>query len=80
MIAEDESGSRAQSARSYVLGFAVIVLAYMVPIIGILTYLMVGTFGLGSATMAFVARWRRERAGAAGHARAATAGGPDVLV
>jgi uncharacterized RDD family membrane protein YckC len=61
VIAEDESGSRAQSARSYVLGFAVIVLAYMVPIIGLLTYLMVGTFGLGSATMAFVARWRKER-------------------
>ncbi len=52
--------SRLQSWRSFTIGFGVITLAYMVPILGLLTWALVGVFGLGAATMSFAATLRRE--------------------
>ena len=60
VIAEDDPGHKLTAARSFALGFAVIAVAYMVPIVGLVTYLFVGTFGLGAATMALFAGLRRE--------------------
>lgn len=57
----DDPETRLQSWRSFVLGFAVITIAYMIPVIGLLTWALVGVFGLGSATMSFAATLRRER-------------------
>ena len=61
VIAEGDSGSRLQSLRSYTIGSAAIVVAYMVPVLGILTWAMIGVFGLGAAMMTFAATLRRER-------------------
>jgi len=60
IIAETED-SRAQSLRSYVLGAVLITIAYMIPVLGIVTWGLVGVFGLGCATMSFAATLRRER-------------------
>jgi uncharacterized RDD family membrane protein YckC len=49
------------SVGSFVLGFAVICLAYMIPVLGLVTWTMAGVFGLGAATYAFIAAYKRER-------------------
>ena len=50
-----------QSIGSFGLGFAVICVAYMIPVLGLVTWAMVGVFGLGAAALAFIAGYRRER-------------------
>jgi uncharacterized RDD family membrane protein YckC len=61
IVAETEPESRAQSLRSYLLGAVIITIAYMIPVLGIVTWALVGVFGLGCATMSFAATLRRER-------------------
>ena len=58
---ESDAASRVQASRSFAIGAALVVFAYMVPVLGILTWLFVGSFGLGAATMTFLASLRRER-------------------
>ena len=43
------------------IGFALIVLAYMIPVVGLAAWAMVGVFGLGTATLTVMAGLRRER-------------------
>jgi uncharacterized RDD family membrane protein YckC len=52
--------SRPQLLRSFVLGFAVICLVYMVPVLGFVAWGLVGVTGLGAATLAFTSAYRRE--------------------
>jgi uncharacterized RDD family membrane protein YckC len=60
IVAETEPGSRGQAVRSFFIGTAVILLAYMVPVLGVLTWAVGGMFGLGAATLAFSSGLRRE--------------------
>ena len=60
VVAEESPSSRLQAARSLLIGLAVICLAYMVPVLGLLTWAMLGVFGLGAASTAFVSGLRRE--------------------
>jgi uncharacterized RDD family membrane protein YckC len=60
-VLPSESESRLTALRSVAIGFAVIALVYMVPILGLITWAMVGVFGLGAATLAFTGALRRER-------------------
>jgi uncharacterized RDD family membrane protein YckC len=60
LIAEDAPDSRMQAARSFLAGFGVILLAYMVPVLGLVAWTAVGLLGIGSATLAFVAAYRKE--------------------
>jgi uncharacterized RDD family membrane protein YckC len=60
LVAETEPDNRAQSVRSFFIGTAVILLAYMVPVLGILAWAVGGMFGLGAATLAFSSGLRRE--------------------
>jgi len=60
IVHETDPGSQVQAVRSLVIGFAAIVLAYMVPVLGLVTWSLVSVFGLGAATMAAVAVIRRE--------------------
>jgi uncharacterized RDD family membrane protein YckC len=84
LVAETEPGSRAQSVRSFFIGTAVILLAYMVPVLGILTWAVGGVFGLGAATLAFSSGLRRENparkrvASAATTTAATVAGAPSL--
>lgn len=51
---------RGQSLRSFVIGSAVMCVAYMIPFVGFLVWVLAGVFGLGSATLAFYGSYRRE--------------------
>jgi hypothetical protein len=53
--------SRSDSVRSFVIGFVVVGLAYMVPVLGIIVWALIGVSGLGAATMAFTGAYRREK-------------------
>jgi len=57
---EGEDDSRVQSFRSVILGFAVLTVAYMIPVVGLITWAITGVIGLGGATAAFRAAMRRE--------------------
>ena len=71
-VVRQESPERPlQSIGSFVLGFAVICVAYMIPVLGFVTWATVGVFGLGAATLAFIAGYRRERPAAPPRVRAA---------
>jgi uncharacterized RDD family membrane protein YckC len=50
-----------QSVASFVLGFALICLAYMIPVLGLVSWALIGVFGLGAAALAFISGYRRER-------------------
>ena len=54
------SPRRAYGARSFVIGFALITLAYMIPVLGIVMWAIVGVLGLGSASLSFISAYRRE--------------------
>ncbi len=60
LFAETDADSRAQAVRSFAIGTVVILLAYMVPVLGILVWAVGGVFGLGAATLAFSSGLRRE--------------------
>jgi uncharacterized RDD family membrane protein YckC len=62
-IARRESGAevtRLQSLIAFTIGFAIITAAYMVPGLGFIAWALLGVFGLGAATLAFMAAYRRE--------------------
>jgi uncharacterized RDD family membrane protein YckC len=60
IVWQEERENRLQSVRSFVIGFAVICVAYMVPLLGLAAWGTLGVFGLGGATLAFIAGYRRE--------------------
>lgn len=51
---------RLLSLGAFMLGSAVITVAYMVPVLGFLTWGLLGVFGLGATTIAFVSAYRQE--------------------
>jgi uncharacterized RDD family membrane protein YckC len=60
IVHQEDRDNRLHSARSFALGFVAVTLVYMVPVIGIIGFLTLGVFGLGSSAMAFAAGLRRE--------------------
>ncbi len=60
VVHQDEPDNRSQSIRSFLIGSAVMCIAYMIPILGFVTWTMAGVFGLGAATQAFFSAYRRE--------------------
>jgi uncharacterized RDD family membrane protein YckC len=52
--------NRLQAVATFALGFALITAAYMVPLLGFVTWTMLGVLGLGASTLAFLAAYRRE--------------------
>jgi len=61
VISEQEPDNRLHSARSFILGAVIITLAYMVPLLGLVTWAVIGVFGLGAATMSLATRLKKER-------------------
>lgn len=59
-LVDEDVDSRVQALRSVVIGFVVITIAYMIPVIGLATWAIVGMLGLGSSTLAFMSAYRRE--------------------
>ena len=60
IVPEVEEGNRLESLRSFGIGTAIILLAYMVPVLGVLVWALGSVFGLGAATLAFTSGLRRE--------------------
>jgi uncharacterized RDD family membrane protein YckC len=60
VVHQDEPDNRSQSMRSFLIGSAVMCVAYMIPIVGFVTWALAGVFGLGASTMAFFSAYRRE--------------------
>lgn len=60
VVAQDDLESRPQAMRSFLIGSAVMCVAYVLPIVGLVTWAMAGVFGLGAATQAFFTAYRRE--------------------
>ena len=52
--------SRIQALRSFVIGFSVVCVAYMVPVLGLAAWAIGGVFGLGAAMLSIIAGYRRE--------------------
>ena len=52
--------STGQSLRSFTIGFGALCLVYMVPVLGFVAWTLVGVFGLGAATLAFMTAYRQE--------------------
>jgi uncharacterized RDD family membrane protein YckC len=57
---QDDPDNRLESTRSFLIGFVVITIAYMIPILGIVVWGLTGVLGLGAAVLAFVRGYRRE--------------------
>ncbi len=51
---------RWHQTRSFLIGFAVITVAYMIPVLGFTTWALLGVLGLGAASLAFLTALRRE--------------------
>jgi uncharacterized RDD family membrane protein YckC len=60
LVRQTSPESQSQALRSFTIGFAVICIAYMVPVLGFIVWAMGGVFGLGAATLAVITAYRRE--------------------
>lgn len=60
LIAQDDPADRAASTRSLLVGFAVKVVAYMIPVVGLTAWALAGVLGLGAAATAFIGAFRAE--------------------
>lgn len=60
VVRQESAESRPQSMRSFLIGSGVIALLYIIPVVGLMTWALVGVFGLGSAVLAFFSALRRE--------------------
>jgi uncharacterized RDD family membrane protein YckC len=60
IVGQADVENRAQSLASFLLGSALMCVAYMIPVLGVLTWAMSAVFGLGGATLAFFSAYRRE--------------------
>jgi uncharacterized RDD family membrane protein YckC len=54
------SPSRGRAALAFTTGFATLCIAYMIPVLGFVVWTIVGVVGLGAASLAFMAGYRRE--------------------
>ena len=60
IVRQTSPESRIQALRSFVIGFSVICVAYMVPVLGFAAWAIGGVFGLGAAMLSIIAGYRRE--------------------
>ena len=60
VVVEESPGDRLQATRSLTIGITVITLVYMVPVLGLATWVVLSVLGLGMATTTFFKSLRRE--------------------
>jgi uncharacterized RDD family membrane protein YckC len=59
-VAGAAESPRADAFRSFAIGFVVVTIAYIVPVVGLLTWATLSVFGLGAAALSFGAAYGRE--------------------
>jgi uncharacterized RDD family membrane protein YckC len=62
ILGHGSEDTQLESLIAVLVGFAAICLLYAVPIVGLMTWALIGVLGLGSATLTVTAALRRERA------------------
>lgn len=67
---------RFQAFACFAIGFALLTFAYMVPVLGFVTWALTSVLGLGAATVTFRAFWRSERPAAVPAPEVAAAAAP----
>ena len=72
VMPEQFPGDRAETARSVAIGFAVVCVAYMVPVLGLAAWTVLGVLALGAATTTVATSLRRENPKSAESARIPT--------
>lgn len=60
LFPQDDPSLRSASTRSFLIGAAVIVVVYMVPLLGFIAWATTSTFALGGAVLTFLAAYRKE--------------------
>jgi uncharacterized RDD family membrane protein YckC len=60
IVSEDPPDSRAQATRSVIIGFVLLSIAYVIPVIGLAAWAIVGVLGLGASALSFLSAYRRE--------------------
>jgi uncharacterized RDD family membrane protein YckC len=60
LMPEDDTGNRLVALRSLAIGFVLLCIAYVIPVVGFLVWLLVGIVGVGAGTLALMAAYRRE--------------------
>jgi uncharacterized RDD family membrane protein YckC len=60
VVPEEEDAGRVRTIVSLAIGFAVLTIAYMIPMLGFITWAITGAIGLGGAASAFRGALRRE--------------------
>ena len=61
VMRSESSEGRVRSTMAFVMGFALLTLAYLVPVLGFVTWALTTVLGFGAATVTFRAMLRRER-------------------
>ena len=56
----DEAGNRMRGIGAFVIGFALLCVAYVIPVLGFVTWALTSVMGLGAAVMTFLELYRRE--------------------
>ncbi|MDE0100904.1 MAG: RDD family protein [Bryobacterales bacterium] len=67
VYAEESLGDRLQALRSVAIGFGILCLAFMIPVLGLATPILLAPLALGSATMVCYTGLRRERGSSGGN-------------
>ncbi len=60
VVSEEEDAGRLRAFGSVLIGFAVLTIAYMIPVLGFITWAITGAIGFGGAATAFRGALRRE--------------------
>lgn len=60
VMTPEDPHNRLQGLRSFLIGFALVTMTYMVPILGLMAWALFGVLGLGASVLAFMTAWRRE--------------------
>ena len=60
VVTEDDEAGRLRAFASILIGFAVLTIAYMIPVLGFITWAITGVIGFGGAASAFRTALRRE--------------------
>ena len=60
VVPEEEDAGRVRAIVSMAIGFAVLTIAYMIPVLGFIAWAITGAIGLGGASSAFRGALRRE--------------------
>ena len=60
LVRQETPDSRGESIRSFVIGFAIVCIAYMIPVLGIATWAMLSVLGMGASALAFLGEYRKE--------------------